>query len=92
MAAGPPFPMTPAALRLYSQVVHLEIGDPDNGLTAEECGYPWAVVCAALAAPIDPLYSILATTAHPWEIAFDLDRAPDWVLPWLGQFYGVHFE
>jgi hypothetical protein len=71
-----------AAQRLYEQVAHLEVD-------GESEGWPWAVVCAALAAPIDPLYDLLFTTLRPWELAVDLDRAPDWILPWLGQFPGV---
>lgn len=78
-----------AARRLYDQHEHLEIGDPSAGLTAEQCGYPWAWLCKALAAPIDPLYDLLAGTAVPWEAAYDIDRCPAWCLPWLGQFYGV---
>lgn len=77
---APPFALSLAARRLYGQFQQLD--DPEGG-------YPWAVLCAAVAAPVDPLYDLLASSANPWELAFDLDNAPDWILPWLAQFRGV---
>jgi hypothetical protein len=77
-----------AATRLWDQFKHLE---PDDGT------YPWAAVCAALAAPVDPLYSLVAGGEVPWSPAFDPDEAAE-VLPpefalalaaWVGQFIGV---
>jgi hypothetical protein len=84
-----PETLGPAAARLYAQVSHLEIGDPENGLTAEDCGYPWATVCAAIAAPRERLYALLALPESPWQPAFDLETAEGWLLPWLANFYGV---
>jgi hypothetical protein len=46
---------------------------------------------AALAGPLEALNSILSETdTHiPWEVALDVDEAPQEVLPWLAQWVGV---
>lgn len=88
-------PVTPqtlsrAAARLYEQWEHLEVD-------GEAEGYPWAVLAAALARPIDGLYDMLAAAEHPWAPAFDPELAAELMEPehaallfdWLGQFVGV---
>lgn len=84
-----PDTLPPAAAWLYQQCKHLEIGDPDTGRSAEDLGWPWATVCRALTAPIEPLYALVAMTMRPWEAAFDVDAAPGFLLPWLSFFFGV---
>lgn len=84
-----PETLKPAAAHLYAQFAHLEVGDPENGLTAADVGYPVATVCAALAAPVERLYELLALPLRPWEPAFDLDACPGWLLPWVANFGGV---
>jgi hypothetical protein len=81
--------LSAAAQRLYDQVRHLEVDQPEQGYSVETEGWPWATICKALAAPIDPLYDLLALPRHPWQPAYDLDAAPDWILPWLAQHEGV---
>lgn len=92
----PGWPITPdtlslAASRLYEQFRHLE--EPD----ADAEGWPWAVMAAACAAPVDDLYDLLAGGPTPWAPAFDPELAaevltPEFLerlLPWVGQFVGV---
>lgn len=75
--------------RFYQQFSHLEVGDPENGVTPDQAGYPWAWFCAALAAPLDALYDLFALSDQPWDLVFDLDNVPAWVLPWLSNFTGA---
>jgi hypothetical protein len=91
----PPWAITPdtlslAARRLYEQWSQWEVdGDAE--------GWPWAVMAAACAAPVDDLYDLLAGGPTPWAPAFDPELAaevlrPEFLealLPWVGQFVGV---
>jgi hypothetical protein len=81
--------LSPAALRLYEQVRHLEVAVPEEGYDPAIYGYPWATVCAALATPVDDLYEMLALPDEPWTPAYDAEGGPDWSLPWLANFAGV---
>lgn len=79
-----------AASRLYEQWRHLEVD-------GESEGWPIAVLAAAAARPIDPLYDLLTAAAHPWGPAFDPELAAEVLEPefalallgWVGQFAGV---
>ena len=82
-----------AATRLYAQVEHLET-------EGEAEGYPWAVACAALCAPIDDLYDLLFGADAPWAALLDPDLAAETLtpefaerlLPYVGQFIGVTYR
>jgi hypothetical protein len=87
-----PESLSPCALRLYRQVQHLEIGDPDRGLTAEEVGYPWATICAAIARPIEPLYDLLLGGDSPMSALLDVENGPDWLLPFQANFTGAPLD
>lgn len=87
-----PDTLRPAAAHLYRQFEHLEVGDADTGVTAADQGWPVATVCAALAAPIERLWELLALPEHPWQPAFDLENAPGWVLPWVANFAGIELS
>jgi hypothetical protein len=89
VAGVTPGTLSLAAQRLYDQFEHL---DP-----APDGTYPWAAVCAAIVAPLDPIYALVFGGDVPWAPAFDPDLAAE-VLPedfalgmaaWLGQFIGV---
>ena len=79
-----------AARRLYAQWEQYEVD-------GEAEGWPWATLAAACAAPIDPLYDLLAGPDSPWAPAFDPELAaevlsPEFaaeILAWVGQFVGV---
>lgn len=79
-----------AAQRLYGQWQHLEID-------GEAEGWPWAVLAAACARPIDPLYDLLAGAEVPWAPLFDPELAAEVLQPefatqllaYLGQFAGL---
>jgi hypothetical protein len=79
-----------AASRLYEQWRHLETD-------GETEGWPWAVLAAACAAPVDDLYDLFAGGPTPWAPAFDPELGaevlrPEFLeqlLPWVGQFVGV---
>lgn len=66
MAPVNPETLAPAAARLYAQFVHLEVDGAAEG-------YPWAVLAAALAAPLEPLYALLTYAERPWGAALDPD-------------------
>jgi hypothetical protein len=80
-----------AASRLYEQWRHLE--EPD----AEAEGWPFAVIAAASAAPVDDLYDLLAGGPTPWAPAFDPELGAEVLRPeflvelfaWVGQFVGI---
>lgn len=59
-----PDTLAPAAARLYEQWEHLEVD-------GESEGWPWAVLAAALAAPLEPLYALLTAAELPWGAALD---------------------
>lgn len=71
-----------AADRLYEQVQHLE-------LDGEQNGYPLAALCAAMMAPLEPIYELVAGTENPYEILMDIDRCPVALLPWAAMLNGV---
>lgn len=85
-----PQTLSRAARRLYAQWEQWEVD-------GEAEGYPWAVLAAACAAPIDGLYDLLASGKDPWAPAFDPELAAELLddehavamLVWLGQFVGV---
>lgn len=85
-----PDTLRPAARRLYGQWEHLEID-------GEAEGYPLATLAAALTAPLEVLYALVALAEVPWAPAFDPELAADLLpeadavglLGWLGQFAGV---
>lgn len=87
-----PDTLHPAAQRLYAQVAHLEVADPERDYDPEVEGWPWATLCAALAKPIEPLYDVLMGGARPWDVLFDIDddRAR-FGLPYVGNYAGVRF-
>lgn len=87
-------PVTPdtlsaAASRLYESVRHLEVAIPEQGYDPEAAGWPWATICAALAAPVDDLYDALAVPESPWTPVFDAESGPDWPLAYLANYAGV---
>lgn len=59
-----PDTLAPAAARLYEQWAHLDVD-------GEAEGYPWAVMAAVFAAPLEPLYALLHGDGVPWAAAFD---------------------
>ena len=71
-----------AADRLYEQLAHLELDGEANG-------YPIAALCAAIMAPLDPVYDLVAGTHSPYETLMDIDACPAAFLPWLAQMNGV---
>lgn len=87
-----PETLRPAALRLYESVRHLEVAIPEQGYDPADEGWPWATMCAALAAPVEDLYAILALSETPWGPALDAVDGPDLTLPWLANFAGVDVE
>jgi hypothetical protein len=85
-----PDTLSRAASRLYAQWSQYEVD-------GEAEGWPWAVLAAACAAPVDDLYDLLAGGETPWAPAFDPELAAEVlsadfaaaVLGWVAQFIGV---
>jgi hypothetical protein len=85
-----PGTLRPAARRLYDQWEQWEVD-------GEAEGWPWAVLAAACAAPIEDLYALLAAGPTPWAPAFDPELGAEVLsaeflerlMPWVGQFLGV---
>jgi hypothetical protein len=86
-----PATLHPAAQRLYDNVAHLEVADPETGYDPQSEGWPLATLCAALAKPVEVLWDTLMEGMRPWEPLFDLDRTRDELLPYLGNYAGVRF-
>jgi hypothetical protein len=66
---------------LYAALTPLNDPDPEEALLK---------FCQALCAPMQPVYDLVRERDGQagWAIAFDVDNAPAFVLPWLAQFVG----
>jgi hypothetical protein len=77
--------LSAAATRLYEQLEPLAPRDSENGYAA-------AYLCAAVAAPLDPLYGLFEDIEIPWAKLMDADMCPEWALDWLAQLAGASVE
>lgn len=82
----PPATLAPDsfAARLYGALLPLAYQDPANA---------WAllILCNALGTEYQLVEELVRDTPDGpgWSVLVDLDRCPDWALPWLAQLVGV---
>jgi hypothetical protein len=82
----PPSELTPDtfAARLYAALAPLAYAE-------ESTSWALLVYCNALGVMYQLIEDLVRDTSDGpgWSLLLDLDRCPDWALPWLGQFAGV---
>lgn len=77
-------PMAQIAADVYAGLAPIAVGD-------DQRGYPLAILVGAVGEMFRDVEDLVRAQPgrEPYQQAFDIDAAPAWLYPWLGQVVGV---